>query len=287
MFLGCPVWNCEGWSDVVYPAGTSRRQWLDWYSRNFNCVEGNNSFYAIPRPEHAHRWASETADGFRFCMKFPRMISHELALLGATAPLKDFLTVLEILASAQRLGPTFLQLGPDFAPDRYSILETFLRSLPPEFPWAVELRHHDWFDNAIHENRLDELLESLQIDKVLFDSRPLYQHPPEDQSERVSQTRKPKTPHRTTVTGTRPFVRIVGRNRIASLDSFVAEWAATIGDWILRGHEPYVFAHTPDDAFAPAFARMLWSQVAAVLDLELTLPKPPSKPKQLGFMFDN
>ncbi len=48
MFIGCPVWNCDGWGDVVFPAGTKRAAWLSWYTRMFNCVEGNSSFYAIP-----------------------------------------------------------------------------------------------------------------------------------------------------------------------------------------------------------------------------------------------
>lgn len=80
LMLGCPVWGCADWGGQVYPLKTPRSQWLHWYSRTFNTVEGNSTFYALPSVETTRRWASETANGFRFMLKFPRVISHDSEL---------------------------------------------------------------------------------------------------------------------------------------------------------------------------------------------------------------
>lgn len=284
IYVGCPVWNCDAWGGTVYPEGTKRGEWLAWYSRMFNCVEGNSSFYGIPRLDQVARWGAESADGFRFCFKFPREISHERGLVHAEEATQAFLQVIEVLAKAERLGTTFLQLGPEFAADRLDLLSRYLQALPKEFPWAVEVRHGSWFDEATNEQRLNDLLSRLQIDRVIFDSRPLYQAPADDEIERESQRRKPRSPIRTTVTGRAPFLRLIGRNRIEMVDAYIDEWSSTICQWLQSGYRPYIFTHAPDDRFAPELARRLWDRLRSTLDLTPTpasLPRLPAKPRQL------
>jgi uncharacterized protein YecE (DUF72 family) len=285
IFIGCPVWNCEGWNDVVFPAGTKRPQWLSWYTQMFNCVEGNSSFYAIPTVNQVRRWASEAVPGFRFCLKFPREISHDRSLINAESPTRQFLLAIEELARGDRLGPTFLQLGPRFGADRLDVLTSYLTQLPREFPWAVELRHPSWYDVVSNEARLDELLTRLNIDKVIFDSRPLNQAPPDDDFEKQSQSRKPQTPLRKTAIGKHPLLRLIGRNRVELVDNYVTEWLPTICDWVAVGKIPYVFAHTPDDTFAPHMARRMWEQLRTSLPGTYgPLPMPPRKPRQLELL---
>jgi uncharacterized protein YecE (DUF72 family) len=285
LFIGCPVWNCAGWSDSVYPAGTKRPQWLSWYTQMFNCVEGNSSFYAIPTVASARRWACEAAAGFLFCMKFPREISHDRALMNAASPTAHFLLALEELAHGDRLGPTFLQMGPHFAADRFDVLAHYLTNLPREFPWAVEVRHPSWYDSAANESRLDELLTNLNIDKVIFDSRPLNQAPPEDDFEKQAQERKPQTPLRRTATAQYPMLRLIGRNRVELVDSALEDWLPTLIRWLAEGRTPIVFAHTPDDTYAPLMARRLWDRLRSALPGEYApLPTPPRKPRQLELL---
>lgn len=285
LHIGCPVWACDRWADQVYPARTPRKDWLAWYTRTFNTVEGNSTFYALPTIETTRRWAEQSAAGFRFCFKFPRTISHELQLVNAGEETQAFLRCTEPLAQADRLGPTFLQLGPRFGPDRFDVLANYLRQLPTDRKWALELRHHNWFDQGIHEQRVNELLASLSVDKVLFDSRPLYQSPPDDEIERASQSRKPKTPVRQTVTSGHPFLRIVGRNRVELTDRFLDQWAPIVAIWISKGLRPYVFTHTPDDALAPQLASRLLDRLRPLLgDHDLSLPRPPPNPRQLSLL---
>ncbi|MEM9646441.1 MAG: DUF72 domain-containing protein [Planctomycetota bacterium] len=253
--LGCPVWASDRWAGKVYPPKTKPTDFLRWYSGTFNTVEGNSTFYTIPDEDVVRRWADESADGFKFALKVPRLISHEHQLTNCESVLETFCRRLEILRDRDRLGPTFLQLGPSFSPSQFDDLERFLLRLPREFAWAVELRHHDWFDQATEENAVNDLLRDREIDKVLFDSRALNQAPPDDAIEAKSQQRKPKTPVRQTVTGNRPMLRIVGRNRMELTDRFFDQWAPIVSRWAQKRMDPYIFVHAPDVGLAPCLAR--------------------------------
>lgn len=285
IFLGCPVWACGHWAGEVYPARTPRKNWLHWYSRTFNTVEGNSTFYALPSPDAVQRWADQTPDDFRFALKFPRTISHELELEQAGPATCEFIDRIEPLHAAGRLGPTFLQLGPRFGPERFSVLARFLEQLPRDFAWAVELRHVDWFDSGDQEKRVNDLLKRLEIDKVLFDSRPLFQSPPDDEIEKVSQNRKPRTPVRQTITGKYPMLRLVGRNRVELADSFLNQWVPIIAGWVRQGLTPFVFAHAPDDKFAVKFARRLAGRLQTEMPRsDCSIPWPPAPVRQLSLL---
>jgi uncharacterized protein YecE (DUF72 family) len=265
LFLGCPVFNCEHWSGEVYPRRTPAPKRLAWYSQMFNTVEGNSTFYGLPSEETLRRWCGEAAEGFHFCLKFPRAVSHECELVGCEAELKRFLEIVAVLKDAGRSGPAFLQLGPQFSPEKRSVLARFLDRLPTDGAWAVEVRHAAWFDQGIHEESLNALLRERGIDRVLFDSRPLFQAAPEDAIEAASQNRKPRSPVRQTVTASRPMLRLVGRNRLERVRGHVDQWTRIVADWIRQGLQPYVFTHAPDDRFAPAFARLFWERLCEQL----------------------
>ncbi len=287
-YLGCPVWSCDGWADNVYPSRTAKRDFLTWYSRMFNCVEGNSSFYATPTREQAARWASQAATGFRFCFKFPRSISHDRMLVSAELETREFLEALEVLVGQKVAGPAFLQLGPEFGPSRFAVLRKYLEGLPREFEWAVEVRHLDWFDRGQHESNLNTLLQDLNIDRTLFDSRALFQCDASDDSERQSQSRKPRSPPRQTVTGRSPMLRLVGRNNLELSANVIAQWSKIVAGWLKNGLTPYIFAHTPNDQFAPEMARLFEQSVRNHVG-ELArewpeIPRLPAKPRQLDLL---
>jgi uncharacterized protein YecE (DUF72 family) len=272
-YLGCPVFASPDWLGKVFTAKAKRSEWLKQYSLAFNTVEGNSTFYGLPSLETAERWGSETEPGFRFALKFPRIISHEKELAGAQVETELFLNVLAALRQRDRLGPSFLQLGPYFDGSRFPLLADYLRALPREFPYAVEVRNLDYFDAGRYERPLDALLTELKIDRVLFDSRPLFAQPPTDDSEREAQRRKPRSPLRRTVTGPHPMLRIVGRNRVDDARPWIEQWAPLVAQWIREGRTPYLFMHTPHDLHAPEMARVFHQQ------LQHSLPDLPPLPR--------
>jgi uncharacterized protein YecE (DUF72 family) len=287
--IGCPVWACKHWAGQVYPARTPSAEYLDWYSRAFPTVEGNTTFYSVPAPDVFRKWCDQACDGFRFCFKFPKTISHDKRLVSCQDELRQWLGCLEILANADRLGPTFLQLAPSFSSRHFDHLAQFLTQLPRDWPWAVEVRHADWFDDSQWEHRLDDLLHEHRIDRVLFDSSPLNAQSASDATELASQHRKPKVPLRTTITGKRPMLRLIGRNHLEEVTNAWDSWAERIAQWIRDGLEPWIFTHAPDDAFAPTLVHAMHDRIAQRLEglpklptLEtISLPPPLDRPIQL------
>ena len=202
------------------------------------------------------RWAEQAAEGFEFCFKVPRDISHAGRLSGEGAVYDHLLNCLECVAEAERLGPTFLQLHASFSPQRLEELEVFCSCWPEQFPLAVEVRHLDFFvEESAAVQALDVLLTRHKVDRVIFDSRALFHAPPSDPAEEVSQGRKPKLPVKLKATGQRPMVRFVGRNAIETVIRWQEEVAEQVAKWISEGKHPYIFMHTPDDTRAPYLCR--------------------------------
>ena len=71
--IGSPTWNK---SDLkgFYPRGTKDE--LKYYSRQFNSIELNATFYRIFPPEQFEKWYNKTPNNFRFFPKLNQEISH-------------------------------------------------------------------------------------------------------------------------------------------------------------------------------------------------------------------
>jgi uncharacterized protein YecE (DUF72 family) len=154
--LGCPVWSKKQWVGELFTADAKPSDFLRQYASVFNTVEGNTTFYALSKPASVRRWREETPPHFKFCFKFPKIISHQLRLQDAGQATQTFLNRLAPLA--EKLGPFFLQLPPSFGFDELPALENFLKSLPREFNYAVEARHRDFFNEMAMEEKFNDLL---------------------------------------------------------------------------------------------------------------------------------
>src|SRR5689334_7022473 len=105
--IGCAIWSYSGWVGELFPEQSKPADFLRLYSQRFPAVEGNTTFYAIPDEGTVAKWVKETPEGFRFCPKIPKDLSH-LGLLAPSLPGSlSFLTRMKGLGS--RLGTTLLQ----------------------------------------------------------------------------------------------------------------------------------------------------------------------------------
>lgn len=276
-YLGCPVFASPDWLGKLFTLRAKRSQWLAQYSSAFNTVEGNSTFYGLPAADTIRRWASDSQPGFRFALKFPRAITHEKELQGAETETYLFLDILGVLHGADRLGPALLQLGPQFDGSKFPQLSAYLRALPHEFPYAVEVRHRDYFDAGRYERRLDALLTELGMNRVMFDSRPLFSQSPSDDFEAKAQDQKPRSPLRRTVTALQPMLRLIGRNTPEDVLPWIREWAPVVAGWIREGRTPFVFTHAPHDLFAPDIARLFHQELMQQIPDLPDLPPWPAE----------
>ena len=80
VYIGLPVWVNKAWVGNIYPATMREKDSLLWYARQFNTIELNSTHYHIPGDTTIERWRNSVPRGFKFCPKFPQLISHESAL---------------------------------------------------------------------------------------------------------------------------------------------------------------------------------------------------------------
>jgi uncharacterized protein YecE (DUF72 family) len=273
-FLGCPIWGQKNWVGELFTRDARPADFLKQYASVFNTVEGNTTFYGMPTPATVERWRADTPSTFRFCFKFPRVISHDKALISAEAETAHFLDTLAPLD--QRLGPSFLQLPPSFGPSNLPALEHFLSTLPPGYQYAVEVRHPTFFAGGAEEAGLDALLAAHGANRVCFDGRALRAAPGADPLTREAQRKKPDIPARFIATASAPFVRYIAHPDEEANLPYLEAWVPVIVAWLAEGRTPYFFMHAPDDFYAPRLARRFHELLRAVVPLP-PMPRWPAE----------
>lgn len=278
-FLGCPIWGMKAWVGSLYRRGSPSRQFLAQYASVFNTVEGNTTFYHLPRPEIVERWGEDTPEGFRFCFKLWRAITHERRLVDATAETAEFFDRLAPLGP--RLGPFMVQLPPSFGPDGLEALANFLPSLPSDFHYTIELRHAAFFTDSELVKRTEELLIRHGCERTIFDTRALRSGDDEHPAVRAARQRKPDLPTLPVALGQRPFLRFIGHLDEPVNEPWIELWLPVLARWISEGRRPYVMVHTPDDSRSPALSRTLHERLGKALGLA-AMPDWPGEERPSG-----
>ena len=154
--IGTQGWNYDEWTGWFYPPGTKSNDRLELYSRVFDTVEVDSTFYAMPPAERFRSWYERTPAGFVFTLKLPRDITHDARLVGADDVLLEFCNRSALLE--EKLGPLLVQLPPDMTIREWDNVEQFVRALPAELEFAIEFRHATWF-----VERTDDLLRRYDL----------------------------------------------------------------------------------------------------------------------------
>ncbi len=154
--LGTMGFSYADWAGTFYPETLAQRNYLGHFSRFFNAVEIDSTFYGTPRLASVKRWLSATPEDFRFCPKTPRIITHDKGLQSAHLDMAEFLTVMRELG--EKLGVILIQLPPSFGVDQHEVLDTFLGELPVDLRFAVEFRHNSW-----HQTRTTQMLQNHKV----------------------------------------------------------------------------------------------------------------------------
>jgi uncharacterized protein YecE (DUF72 family) len=145
--IGTSGWSYNHWAGKFYPADLKNSYWLNYYSKEFNTVEINSSFYHLPKSQTFVNWGKNTGAGFLFSVKVSRYITHIKRLLDCSEPLGRLLAAAKELGD--KLGPFLFQLPPSLSEDR-SRLEDFLKILPKNYRFAFEFRNESWFNKDVY-----------------------------------------------------------------------------------------------------------------------------------------
>jgi uncharacterized protein YecE (DUF72 family) len=261
LYVGCTQWGRTDWVGKVYPKGTKQKDFLAHYVKQFNCIELNTLFYSLQPKPVIQRWASLADEGFRFCPKMSESISHKLQLRNAGQETALFIDHLS--AFGEKLGTSFLQLSENFGPDRATVLQDYLRSLPRDFLLCVELRHKDWFNGSAAADTYRIMMEN-NIGTVITD------------------TAGRRDVLHMRLTAPVVFIRWVGNSLHPTDFPRIEAWAHRLKAWIDKGlREIYFIVHNHNELLAPDLQRHAVERFNAICGTSLKPPRLTIEPPPL------
>ena len=256
--LGTSSFTADGWNGSFYPKGMKSADYLAYYSRRFDTVEVDSTFYRCPTIEVVRNWALKTPPGFIFSLKIPRTITHEKVLADCDKEFEEFVTTVDMLE--EKLGPMVFQF-PFFndtlftTPVQFeSRLKAFFKKLPrvSDYRFAVEIRNKYWL-----KPRLLDVLRENNVALVLQDQSWM-PHPKELENHDL-------------ITADFSYIRWLGNRK--DIEKLTTTWNTTIIDrtadvqtWVdvcekiqKRGITQYVYANNHYSGFAPATVELFRS----------------------------
>jgi len=150
LYAGTSGWAYPGWKPEFYPAKLPQKNFLQYYATQLNTVEVNFTFRQLVKETTIQKWIAETPPGFRFAVKAHQVITHIKRLKGTADFVVRFLSTIEPLAGAEKVGPVLFQLPPNLKADA-KLLAEFLSELPRGVHAAFEFRHPSWFADEIFD----------------------------------------------------------------------------------------------------------------------------------------
>jgi len=158
LYIGCSGFYNNDWKGSLYPKEAQSKDFLTLYSREFNSVEINSTFYRKPTAKTLLRWHEETPDDFKFFIKIPKAISHEKRLENCKEEITEFCGHIHSHLK-EKLAGFLYQLPPSFKNTEEN-LERVLSNMDFNFLNVVEFRHESWWRS--------EIFEVLQQNNIVF-----------------------------------------------------------------------------------------------------------------------
>jgi uncharacterized protein YecE (DUF72 family) len=169
--IGCSGWQYKDWRAAFYPERCPQRRWLSYYSRRFETVEVNSTFYRLAKPTAVAGWLEQTPADFILTVKASRYLTHIRRLQDVEEGIGRFYEGIAPLVGSPKLGPVLWQLPERFHRDD-DRLAFALERLPPG-RHCFEFRHPSWFAEEVYE-----LLREQDVALVIGDhpARPFQTH---------------------------------------------------------------------------------------------------------------
>lgn len=243
--LGLPAWAFPAWQGRFFDTSESA---LTGYSRVFNLVEGNTSFYGVPSASTVATWARAVEDrDFRFSFKLPRSVTHESR--PSVRDLDAFLGVIEPLRPV--LGPLLVQFPASVGPAELAKYQPLFERLAEDHACVVEVRHPVFFNQSTD---LDERLQVFGFGRVILDSGALYAGSAAHPAVVAALHEKPDLPILQALPQGPVFVRLVLHPESVGNTPWLDCWADRVARLIAEERDVLMTIHCPDNAFCPLFA---------------------------------
>lgn len=236
ILIGTSGWSYHHWRGNFYPKELPNERWLEHYTKHFQSVEVNHSFYQLPEKKILQYWYDSTPTNFVFTIKASRYITHMKKLKD---PTKSVDTLLERIAVLKdKLGPILFQLPPRFHFNKQR-LASFLHGLSNEFRYAFEFRDQSW-----HTTEAYDLLSRHKAAFCIYELAS-YQSPKEITSDFV-------------------YIRLHGPNGAYQGDydtPTLSGWAGAVSSWSAQARDIFCYFDNDQAGYAAMNALSLQSML--------------------------
>lgn len=254
VYVGCAKWNKADLKGF-YPRGTKDE--LTYYSRQFNSIELNATFYNSPDKNQVITWKEKTPENFKFFPKIPQSVSHYRRLNDVKNLTEEFTDSVSMFE--EKLGMVFLQMIDNFKPKFIDRIESFAQDFPKGIPLAIEVRNEDWFRGEIFDAYY-EILKKNDITNIIVDAA----------------ARRDMLHMR--LSNGAAFIRYVGANHKSDY-SRLEDWVEKIKAWRAQGLQKlYFFIHQNVEKESPLLAEHFIKILNTELSLSLKIPNSPDNP---------
>jgi uncharacterized protein YecE (DUF72 family) len=167
IYAGTSGWAYASWKPDFYPAKLAAAKFLGYYGTRLNSIELNYTFRRPVTRKLLAGWVAATPAEFKFAVKATNSITHIKRLRRVGAATSKFITSLQPLRAAGKLGPVLFQLPPNLKCD-LALLDEFLAELPSGTHVAMEFRHASWFTDDVYDRlgRANVALCEAESDKL-------------------------------------------------------------------------------------------------------------------------
>ena len=97
--IGTAGWDYKDWIGSFYPKKMERSRHLEYFSKYFDVVEINSTFYNLPSSSMVENWYNRVPQNFRFIVKVWQKISHNLNDPNLNSFILDFFSRIKSLTN--------------------------------------------------------------------------------------------------------------------------------------------------------------------------------------------
>lgn len=162
--IGTSGYSYDDWKGVFYPIRLPKGKMLDYYSRFFNCVEINSTYYNIPHKNVFAQMERKTPEDFHFIVKVHKNTTHDRK--NNRESIEKLLEAIQPLIEAEKFSGFLAQFPYSFKNSSQNLnylQET--KSYFEGFPLFVEFRNWTWANPQVISFLKERQISYVNVDE--------------------------------------------------------------------------------------------------------------------------
>jgi uncharacterized protein YecE (DUF72 family) len=169
ILIGTSGFYYDDWKGEFYPQETLKKDYLEYYARNFKVLELNSTYYRIPEARQSMEMIKRSSGRLEFVVKASRQLTHEISDNSISDFLPLFIKGISPFMDEDLLGSVLLQFPQGFHYTTFNrhYLKSLIDGLSP-VPVSIEFRQKEWLKDSVFDT-----LRELGAGFVCVDEPPL------------------------------------------------------------------------------------------------------------------